>query len=50
MRSDRAASYEQWNMTLEEALANETRRGLEVIRSPEMIREVQRWAASRTQN
>lgn len=50
MRSDRAASYEQWNMTLDEALANETRRGLEVIRSPEMIREVQRWAASRSQN
>jgi enoyl-CoA hydratase len=50
MRSDRASACEQWNMTLEGALANETRRGLEVIRSPEMIREVQRWAASRPQN
>lgn len=50
MRSDRRSAYEQWNMTLDEALLNETRRGLEVIRSPEMIAEVQRWAASRPQN
>lgn len=50
MRSDRRSAYEQWNMTLDEALANETRRGLEVIRSPEMIQEVVRWAASRPQN
>jgi enoyl-CoA hydratase len=47
MRSDRRSAYEQWPMTLDEALANETNRGLEVIRSPEMIAEVQRWAASR---
>ena len=47
MRSDRRSAYEQWNMTLDEALANETQRGLEVIRSPEMIREVQRWASTR---
>ena len=50
MRSDRRSAYEQWPMSLDEALANETQRGLEVIRSPEMIAEVQRWAASRPQN
>jgi enoyl-CoA hydratase len=50
MRSDRRSAYEQWPMSLDEALANETQRGLEVIRSPEMIAEVQRWAASRQTN
>jgi enoyl-CoA hydratase len=50
MRSDRRSTYEQWNMTLDEALANETRRGLEVIRSPEMIQSVRNWAASRPNN
>jgi enoyl-CoA hydratase len=50
MRSDRRSAYEQQPMSLDEALANETRRGLEVIRSPEMITEVQRWAASRQTN
>jgi enoyl-CoA hydratase len=47
MRSDRRSAYEQWTLTLDEALLNETRRGLEVIRSPEMIAEVRRWAATR---
>lgn len=47
MRSDRRSAYEQWTMTLDEALLNETRRGLAVIKSPEMIREVQRWASTR---
>jgi hypothetical protein len=50
MRSDRRSAYEQQPMSLEEALVNETQRGLEVIRSPEMIAEVQRWAASRQTN
>jgi hypothetical protein len=31
----------------DDALRNETERGLEVIRSPEMFTEVQRWAGSR---
>jgi len=47
MRSDRKSAYEQWTMTLDEALLHETRLGLGVIRSPEMIQEVVRWAGSR---
>jgi enoyl-CoA hydratase len=47
MRSDRRSAYEQWTLPLDEALANETALGLEVIRSPEMIAEVQRWASTR---
>jgi enoyl-CoA hydratase len=47
MRSDRRSAYEQWTLSLDDALRNETERGLEVIRSPEMIAEVQRWAGSR---
>ena len=47
MRSDRRSAYEQWTLPLYDALRNETERGLEVIRSPEMITEVQRWAGSR---
>ena len=37
MRSDRLSSYEQWPLTLEAALANETRRGIEVIASGETV-------------
>lgn len=35
LRSDRMSSYEQWDLPLTEAIANETRRGLEVIGSGE---------------
>jgi enoyl-CoA hydratase len=35
LRSDRLSSYEQWALDLPAALANETRRGLEVIASGE---------------
>lgn len=35
LRSDRLSSYEQWSLPLEDALRNETRHGLEVIRSGE---------------
>jgi enoyl-CoA hydratase len=35
LRSDRLSSYEQWSLSLEDALRNETRRGLEVIQSGE---------------
>jgi enoyl-CoA hydratase len=37
LRSDRLSSYEQWSLTMEDALHNETRRGLEVIRSGEAL-------------
>jgi enoyl-CoA hydratase len=35
LRSDRLSSYEQWSLPTDEALHNETRRGLTVIRSGE---------------
>ncbi len=34
-RSDRQSSYEQWDLPLRDALANETRLGLAVLQSPE---------------
>jgi enoyl-CoA hydratase len=45
MRSDRHSSYEQWNLPLGEALANETRRGLEVIASGETVAGAARFAS-----
>ncbi len=35
MRSDRLSAYEQWNLELNQALSNESKRGLEVIKSGE---------------
>lgn len=35
LRSDRLSSYEQWSLPLEDALRNEARHGLQVIRSGE---------------
>ena len=35
MRSDRLSSYEQWSLSLEEALRNETQRGMQVMSSDE---------------
>lgn len=37
LRSDRLSAYEQWSMTLEEALLNEYERGLTVIESQETL-------------
>ena len=45
MRSDRLSSYEQWALDGDEALGNETRRGLAVIRSGETIAGAARFAA-----
>ncbi|MCZ6619287.1 MAG: enoyl-CoA hydratase-related protein, partial [Gammaproteobacteria bacterium] len=45
LRSDRLSSYAQWSMTLEESLAEETRLGLEVIRSGETLEGATRFAA-----
>ena len=45
MRSDRRSSFEQWDLPLAEALANETRLGLEVIRSGETIEGAARFAS-----
>jgi len=45
LRSDRLSSYEQWSLTTDDALHNETRRGLEVIRSGETLTGARRFAA-----
>jgi enoyl-CoA hydratase len=45
MRSDRTSSYEQWNMSVPEALANETRHGLATISSGETLAGAARFAA-----
>jgi enoyl-CoA hydratase len=47
MRSDRRAAYEQWSLPLEEAHANELRRGVEVIASGETVAGAQRFAAGK---
>jgi enoyl-CoA hydratase len=45
LRSDRLSSYEQWALPLPDAIANETRRGVEVIRSGETREGAARFAA-----
>jgi enoyl-CoA hydratase len=44
LRSDRRSAYEQWDLPLDEALSNETRRGLQVIASGETRAGAQRFA------
>ncbi len=44
LRNDRRSSYEQWGAPLDAALANETRLGLEVIRSGETREGATRFA------
>jgi enoyl-CoA hydratase len=45
LRSDRFSSYAQWDMGQSQALENETRLGLEVIRSGETAEGARRFAA-----
>jgi len=45
MRRDRQSSYEQWDLPLDEALANETRLGLDTIASGETLAGAARFAA-----
>ncbi len=45
MRFDRLSVYEQWALPLDEALANETRRGLETLRSGESVEGARRFTA-----
>jgi enoyl-CoA hydratase len=45
MRSDRASSYAQWDMPLDEAMANETRLGLDTIMSGETLAGAARFAS-----
>ena len=44
LRTDRLSSYEQWGMGLDDALANETRRGLVPIRAGETAAGAARFA------
>jgi len=44
LRSDRLSAYEQWGLSLEDALANEFRRGREVIDSLETVAGATRFA------
>lgn len=44
LRSDRLASYAQWDLPLEAALRDETRRGIEVIASGESLDGAHRFA------
>jgi enoyl-CoA hydratase len=44
MRADRMSAYEQWGLSLDAALANEYRRGIEVIRSGETRQGAARFA------
>jgi enoyl-CoA hydratase len=45
MRSDRLSSYAQWDLPLEEALREETRRGMQVIASGETLSGAARFSA-----
>ncbi len=45
MNADRRSSYEQWDLSFAEALANETAGGLEVVRSGETREGASRFAA-----
>ena len=44
LRADRRSALEQWGVDLEQALGNETRTGLEVIRSGETAEGARRFA------
>lgn len=45
MRADRTSSYEQWSLSLDAALLEETKRGLAVIRSGETLAGATRFTA-----
>lgn len=47
LRSDRISAYEQWSMSLDEALRNETRHGSDVIRSGETLRGAEWFRAGK---
>jgi enoyl-CoA hydratase len=47
LRSDRLSACEQWGMTLEAALANEFKRGEEVIDSRETVTGASRFASGK---
>ncbi len=44
LRSDRSSLYAQWDLALADALATETRHGLDVLRSGESLEGAARFA------
>ncbi len=47
MRSDRMSAYEQWDLTLDEALNNEFERGLNVLESGETVAGARRFTSGK---
>jgi enoyl-CoA hydratase len=47
LRSDRLSSYEQWSLPLDDALARERERGLDVLRSGETMAGAARFVAGK---
>jgi enoyl-CoA hydratase len=45
LRSDRLSSYEQWSLTLDDALANEYRHGMATLQTGEMLEGLSRYAS-----
>ena len=45
LRSDRLSSYEQWSMSLDEALANEYRHGMSTLETGELFGGLERYAS-----
>jgi enoyl-CoA hydratase len=45
LRSDRLSSYEQWSLTLDDALANEYRRGMATLETGELFTGLDRYAS-----
>jgi len=43
LRSDRLSSYEQWSLSLDEALANEYRHGMDTLRTGELVGGLERY-------
>lgn len=47
MRSDRLSAYEQWSLSLDDALANEYQRGVEVVESLETVTGASSFASGK---
>lgn len=47
LRQDRLSAYEQWDLPFDQAMANETRRGQEVLRSGETVAGATRFASGK---
>jgi enoyl-CoA hydratase len=47
LRSDRRSSYEQWSLTLDEALAGEYRHGMETLQTGELFEGLGRYESGR---